>query len=74
MATTEAVPPNLMRRHLSVVHPSRPAVLVELGFASLLVVAAGLASLADGDASEATEVYEQLVTRWRRVQLLERAN
>src|SRR5690554_1291860 len=29
MATTEAVPPNLMRRHLSVVHPSRPAVLVE---------------------------------------------
>lgn len=38
------------------------------------LVAAGLASLAGGDADAATEAYEQLVARWRTVQLLERAN
>ena len=38
------------------------------------LVAAGLANLANGDADAATGAYEQLVTRWRTVQLLERAN
>lgn len=38
------------------------------------LVAAGLASLARGDADAATEAYEKLVSRWRTVQLLERAN
>lgn len=38
------------------------------------VVATGLASLARGDADAATEAYEKLVSRWRAVQLLERAN
>lgn len=38
------------------------------------LVAAGLAGLARGDADSATEAYEQLVTRWRAIQLLERAN
>jgi hypothetical protein len=38
------------------------------------LVAAGLAGLARGDADSATEAYEQLVNRWRAVQLLERAN
>lgn len=38
------------------------------------LVAAGLASLASGDAEAATEAYERLVARWRTVQLLERAN
>lgn len=38
------------------------------------LVAAGLASLARGDADAATEAYEKLVNRWRTVQLLERAN
>jgi hypothetical protein len=38
------------------------------------LVAAGLAGLARGDADAATEAYEELVTRWRAVQLLERCN
>lgn len=38
------------------------------------LVAAGLAHLAEGDGEAASEVYEQLVARWRAVQLLERAN
>ena len=38
------------------------------------LVAAGLAALSKGDADGATEAYEQLVTRWRAVQLLERCN
>src|SRR2546423_1551845 len=40
----------------------------------LAVVASGLAALSRGDADGATEAYEQLVTRWRAVQLLERCN
>ena len=38
------------------------------------LVAAGLAALATGDADAATEAYENLVERWRAVQLLERSN
>ncbi|MBO4205355.1 hypothetical protein [Micromonospora echinofusca] len=38
------------------------------------LVAAGLAGLADGDAEVASRAYEQLVARWRAVQLLERCN
>jgi len=38
------------------------------------LVATGLACLARSDADAATEAYEQLVTRWRAVQLLERSN
>jgi len=38
------------------------------------LVARGLAALSKGDADTATEAYEQLVTRWRAVQLLERSN
>jgi len=38
------------------------------------LVATGLASLARNDADAATEAYEQLVARWRAVQMLERSN
>jgi hypothetical protein len=38
------------------------------------LVAAGLAALSRGDGESATEAYENLVTRWRAVQLLERCN
>lgn len=38
------------------------------------LVAAGLADLSHSDAEAATAVYEQLVARWRAVQLLERSN
>lgn len=38
------------------------------------LVAAGLAGLARGDADAATEAYEELVDRWRDIQLLERSN
>jgi hypothetical protein len=38
------------------------------------LVATGLASLARSDADAATEAYEQLVARWRAVQMLERSN
>jgi hypothetical protein len=38
------------------------------------LVATGLASLASGDTAAATEAYEQLVSKWRLVQLRERAN
>jgi hypothetical protein len=38
------------------------------------LVAAGLAGLSRGDAEAATEAYENLVARWRAVQLLERCN
>ena len=38
------------------------------------LVAAGLSALSRGDAEQATEAYEKLVSRWRAVQLLERAN
>ncbi len=38
------------------------------------LVSAGLTALSRGDADAATEAYEQLVTRWRAVQLLERSN
>jgi hypothetical protein len=38
------------------------------------LVARGLAALAKGDAEGATAAYEQLVERWRAIQLLERCN
>jgi hypothetical protein len=38
------------------------------------LVSTGLTALSRGDADAATEAYEQLVTRWRAVQLLERCN
>jgi hypothetical protein len=38
------------------------------------LVAAGLTGLSHSDADGATEAYEQLVARWRAVQLLERSN
>ena len=38
------------------------------------LVGAGLAALAKGDADAATGAYEQLVERWRAIQLLERCN
>lgn len=38
------------------------------------LVASGLAALAKGDADAATLAYEQLVERWRAIQLLERCN
>jgi hypothetical protein len=38
------------------------------------LVADGLAALAKGDADSATTAYEQLVERWRKIQLLERCN
>jgi hypothetical protein len=38
------------------------------------LVAAGLAGLSRSDAEGASEIYEQLVARWRVVQLLERSN
>jgi hypothetical protein len=38
------------------------------------LVAAGLAGLSQGDAGAASEAYEQLVARWRDIQLLERSN
>ncbi len=41
---------------------------------SPVLVATGLAGLSRGDADAATEAYEQLVARWRAIQLLERCN
>jgi hypothetical protein len=41
---------------------------------SPLLVATGLGALAKGDADSATAAYEQLVERWRAIQLLERCN
>ncbi len=38
------------------------------------LVAAGLSALANGDADSATKAYEQVVERWRAIQLLERCN
>jgi len=38
------------------------------------LVARGLAALSKGDADGATAAYEQLVERWRAIQLLERCN
>jgi hypothetical protein len=38
------------------------------------LVAKGLAALAKGDADAATVAYEELVERWRAIQLLERCN
>ena len=38
------------------------------------LVGQGLAALAKGDAPAATGAYEQLVERWRAIQLLERCN
>ena len=38
------------------------------------LVAAGLAALSRGETDAAAETYEQIVTRWRAVQLLERSN
>jgi hypothetical protein len=38
------------------------------------LVASGLSALAKGDADSATLAYEQLVDRWRAIQLLERCN
>jgi hypothetical protein len=38
------------------------------------LVAAGLAGLSHSDADTASAIYEQLVARWRAVQLLERCN
>jgi hypothetical protein len=41
---------------------------------SPVLVARGLSALAKGDAEAATDAYEQLVDRWRAIQLLERCN
>lgn len=41
---------------------------------SAALVATGIAALANGEAAEATSVYERLVERWRKIQLLERCN
>ncbi len=83
-AITEAVEEGT--RWLEEFHPRS---LVELdygGLVSLLsddelkkddspdLVATGLAGLSRGDADAATAAYEQLVTRWRAVQLRERSN
>jgi len=38
------------------------------------LVAKGLTALSKGDADSATAAYEQLVERWRAIQLLERCN
>ena len=38
------------------------------------LVGQGLAALSKGDATAATGAYEQLVERWRAIQLLERCN
>jgi hypothetical protein len=38
------------------------------------LVAAGLAALSRGETDAAAETYEQIVARWRAVQLLERSN
>jgi len=73
-------------RWLEEFHPRSVVELDYGGLASILpddtlraddspsLVAAGLASLAKGDADAATTVYEQLVERWRAIQLLERCN
>jgi len=38
------------------------------------LIAAGLAALSRGETDAATEIYEQIVAKWRAVQLLERCN
>jgi hypothetical protein len=38
------------------------------------LVAAGLAALSRGESDAASDTYEQIVTRWRAIQLLERSN
>jgi hypothetical protein len=38
------------------------------------LIAAGLAALSRGESDAASEIYEQIVQRWRAVQLLERSN
>ena len=38
------------------------------------LVAAGLAALSRGESDAASEAYEQIVGRWRAIQLLERSN
>jgi hypothetical protein len=38
------------------------------------LIAAGLAALSRGEAEAAGEIYEQIVARWRVVELLERSN
>lgn len=38
------------------------------------LIAAGLAALSRGESDAASETYEQIMTRWRAVQLLERSN
>jgi hypothetical protein len=81
---TEAVEESA--RWLEEFHPRSLVELDYSGLVSLLsddaldqddspgLVAAGLTALSRGDADSATEAYEQLVTRWRAVQLLERCN
>jgi hypothetical protein len=81
---TEAVEEST--RWLEEFHPRSLVELDYSGLVSLLsddalaaddspgLVAAGLAGLSQGDADSATEAYEQLVARWRAVQLLERSN
>jgi hypothetical protein len=81
---TEAVEEST--RWLEEFHPRSLVELDYSGLVSLLsddaltdddspgLVAAGLSGLAKGDADSATEAYEQLVARWRAVQLLERCN
>jgi hypothetical protein len=73
-------------RWLEEFHPRSVVELDYGGLASMLpdetlqaddspdLVARGLAALAKGDADGATAVYEQLVERWRAIQLLERCN
>ncbi len=83
-AITEAVEEST--RYLKEFHPRSVVELDYGGLVSLLsdealseddspgLVAQGLASLAQSDADAATQAYEQLVERWRAIQLRERAN
>jgi hypothetical protein len=73
-------------RWLEEFHPRSVVELDYGGLASILpdetlraddsptLVAQGLSALAKGDADAATTAYEQLVERWRAIQLLERCN
>jgi hypothetical protein len=73
-------------RWLEEFHPRSVVELDYGGLASLLLdetlrsddspglIAAGLAALSRGESDVASDTYEQIVTRWRAVQLLERSN
>ena len=51
-----------------------PHVLLAPTQSHLRIRTQGLSALAKGDAEAATGVYEELVDRWRAIQLLERCN